>query len=1227
MTASIFQEIERRVPVLDGAMGTMIQRLHLSPDSFHGSQFAEWPCSLEGNNDILCLTAPEAILSIHKEYIAAGADIISTNSFNANAISQADYRMESQVARINEAAAAIALRAAKEAAATGHKVWVAGSVGPTNRSASMSPDVENPAARNVTYGELRNAYHDQISALARGGVDFILAETVFDTLNLKALLAAAKDVAAEQGRELPVMVSATISDRSGRILSGQTIEAFLATVAEYDNVLSVGLNCSMGPADIVPHLRRLAAKASFPVSCHPNAGLPDELGRYRETPEAFAHAVAPLLDEGLVNIIGGCCGTTPEHIARLKETATGRAPRVIHAPDETLRLTGLEAIEVRPENNFLNIGERCNVAGSRRFLRLIKEKNYEEAARIAARQVESGAQMVDINMDDALLDAPAEMEHFLNLIASDPEVARVPVMIDSSNWEVVERALQCVQGKCVVNSISLKEGEEEFLRKAAVIRSFGAAVVVMAFDEQGQADTYQRKIEICQRAYRLLTHRAGFKPHNIIFDPNIMAVATGIPEHDLYARDFLQAVSWIKANLPGAKVSGGVSNLSFAFRGHNALRESMHAVFLYHAANRGMDMGIVNPDSSVTYSDIAPALRDDIEALLLKGDHESAERLGAYALEQSEAKKDAGATQSDKLDDNRLSLTPEQRLNEAIVKGRSEHLETDLLEALSLYDSPVAIIEGPLMEAIGHVGEMFGQGKMFLPQVVRASRVMKQAVSILRPYIEASSQASGATKAGRILFATVKGDVHDIGKNIVSIVLECNNYEVIDLGVMVPAEQIVEAARTRCPDLICLSGLITASLGEMAHTARELARAGIRVPLVVGGATTSKLHTALRIAPEYGDAPVIHATDAAQNPIIAARVLNNATRADYIANLRKEYASLRDAHYPVPLLSLPQARQRRYASPAYSITAPATPGLNKFHSIPLSELIPLINWRPFFHAWKLAGDFADNPPHCMDAACCNAWLAQHGTNPDKAREALKLYADAYEMLNQMAQSGQPVMQGCVTIVPARSDGDDIVIADSLRLPMLRQQKVSTDAPALCLADYVAPVGANDHIAISLATTGAATRELIDSCESVTDTYRSLLARTLADRLAEAAAEYLHRLTRTQLWRFAPDEALTPAQLRQGEYQGIRPAIGYPMIPDQSLLCLLAPLLPFSEFDVKATDNGAMDPPATVCSLILANPHARYFMVGPIADDQFRDYALRRNLPESDLRRLLARHLS
>lgn len=1217
---SFKQAITEGVLVLDGAMGTMIQRLHLTPTQFHGERWADWPCPLEGNNDILCLTSPDAIAGIHEAYIAAGADIISTNSFNANAISQADYGMEKEVETINMAAARLARCAADRA--TGRKVWVAGSVGPTNRSASMSPDVENPAARNVTFDQLREAYRTQIEALGRGGVDLILAETVFDTLNLKALLMAAEDASTAIGRDFPVMVSATVSDRSGRILSGQSIEAFQATVAEYDNVISIGLNCSMGPRDIMPHVRRMAELSALPLSCHPNAGLPDELGRYRETPEAFSEAVAPLLAEGLVNIIGGCCGTTPEHIALLRKLADSHTPRPLPERDDTLRLTGLDRLEVKAENNFINIGERCNVAGSRKFLRLIKEKNYEEAARIAARQVESGAQMIDINMDDAMLDAAAEMEHFLNLIASDPEVARVPVMIDSSDWEVVERGLRCVQGKCVVNSISLKEGEAEFLRKARVIRSFGAAVVVMAFDEDGQADTYERKIEICQRAYRLLTEEARMRPENIIFDPNIMAVATGIPEHDLYGRDFLRAISWIKANLPGAKVSGGVSNLSFAFRGHNALRESMHAVFLYHGVSRGMDMGIVNPDSHVTYSDIGPDLRTIIETLLVEGSHEAASELGNYAMNEAQPASNTGQENADP----RAGLTVGQRLSLAIEKGRNDHIEEDIAEALGSYPTPVSIIEGPLMEAIGHVGQLFGEGKMFLPQVVRASRVMKQAVEILRPHIEAQSTATGSRKAGKILFATVKGDVHDIGKNIVSIVLECNNYEVIDLGVMVPAEQIVAATRQHAPDMICLSGLITPSLGEMAHTARALSRAGIDVPLVIGGATTSKLHTALKIAPEY-IGTVVHATDAAQNPLIAARMLNPRTKELYSKEIREEYDRIRREDTAPKLLSIEESRSRRYTWIECDTPVPADPSNRRIIPIPLAELIPLINWRPFFNAWKLSGDFGSDRPHCMDTGCCNEWLARHSSVPEKAREALKLYADAFAMLDNLGGSCDSAMEGCVAIYPAWSEGDDIVVDANVRLPMLRQQVPGDEGYCFCTADFIAPKGQGDHLGLFAVTTGAAVRALIADCEAQGDVYRTLLARTLADRLAEAGAEFLHRLTRTTIWGFSPYEQLSVKELYQAQYRGIRPAIGYPMIPDQTLLREVASLLPLTEMGVTVTDNGAMEPAASVCGLIIANPHARYFMIGRIAPDQLADYSRRRGVDEERLRSLLARILA
>lgn len=890
--------VSERILILDGAMGTMIQQYNLSEADFRGQRFEQLPGQLKGNNDILCLTRPDVIQDIHRKYLEAGADIIETNTFNATSISQADYHTQDYVTEINRAAARLAREVADEyTRLTPHKTrLVAGSVGPTNKTCSISPDVNNPAFRAVTFDEMVKAYFEQMVALIQGGVDALLIETIFDTLNAKAAIYAAEDAMKAVGRRVPLMLSVTVSDRGGRTLSGQTLEAFLASVQHAD-IFSVGLNCSFGARQLKPFLRQLAAKAPYYISAYPNAGLPNSLGQYDQSPDDMAAEVAEYIHEGLVNIVGGCCGTTEAYIARFPALVDGAKPHVVPTPADTLWLSGLELLEVKPQNNFINVGERCNVAGSRKFLRLISEKKYDEALSIARRQVEDGAQVIDINMDDGLLDAKHEMTVFLNLIASEPEIARVPVMIDSSKWEVIEAGLKCVQGKAIVNSISLKEGEEKFLEHARIIRRYGAAVVVMAFDEQGQADTYDRRIAVCQRAYRLLVEEAGFSPHDIIFDPNVLAVATGMDEHNNYAVDFIRAAAWIRRHLPGSHVSGGVSNLSFSFRGNNYIREAMHAVFLYHAIRAGMDMGIVNPATSVLYTDIPADLLERIEDVVLNRRPDAAERLIETA-EQLKAAADAaktagtaGASTETARDAWRQGTSVEERLEYALVKGVADYLEQDLAEAQQRYANPVDIIEGPLMAGMNRVGELFGAGKMFLPQVVKTARTMKAAVAILQPAIEAS-RSHTATSAGKVLLATVKGDVHDIGKNIVSVVMACNGYDIIDLGVMVPAEQIVERARQEQVDMIGLSGLITPSLDEMAHVAAELEKAGLDIPLLIGGATTSELHTALKIAPAY-HAPVVHLKDASQNATVAARLMNPDKRRELVNELNERYEQLR----------------------------------------------------------------------------------------------------------------------------------------------------------------------------------------------------------------------------------------------------------------------------------------------------------------------------------------------
>lgn len=1217
--------------ILDGAMGTMIQKYKLTEEDYRGTRFADLTLAQKGNNDLLCLTQPNIIKEIHREYVEAGADIFTTNTFNANAISMEDYGVSRLVREINLAAVKLARELIDEYKETAPErlVLVAGSIGPTNKTASMSPDVSDPAYRAIHYTDLYTAYKEQVEALVDGGIDLILFETVFDTLNAKAGLEAAEAVMKEKGVDVPIMLSVTLAGQGGRTLSGQTLAAFLASI-QHINLATIGLNCSFGAAEIKPYLEKLSRMAPYYISCHPNAGLPNSLGGYDETPETMAAHVRPFVEEQLVNIIGGCCGTTPEHIAQYAALIKDAVPHIPVKAPTSLWLSGLELLDIKPENNFINIGERCNVAGSRKFLRLIKEGNYEEALTIARTQVESGAQVIDINMDDGLLDGVKEMTTFLNLIASEPDIARVPVMIDSSKWEVIEQGLMCVQGKSIVNSISLKEGEEAFLNQARRIKELGAAVVVMAFDEQGQADVFERKIEVCERSYRLLTEQVGFNAADIIFDPNILAIATGIEEHNGYGLDFIRAVEWIKEHLPQAKISGGVSNLSFAFRGNNYVREAMHAVFLYHAINKGMDMGIVNPSSLMSYEDIEPSFRALLEDVILARRVDAVEELIAYAQEKHEQQQDAGKTEEARL--QWREKTVEERLEYALIKGLGDYLEVDLNEALSQYDRAVDIIDGPLMGGMNKVGELFGAGKMFLPQVVKTARTMKKAVSILQPTIEKEKTSSAATKAGKIVFATVKGDVHDIGKNIVSIVLSCNSYEVIDLGVMVPAEKIVEAAIREQPDFVCLSGLITPSLDEMVHVAEEMEKAGLKIPIMVGGATTSKLHTALKIAPKY-HSTVIHALDASQNPLIAAKMLNPATHESYRASLEEEYERLRQKagqqeRVNVPLQTARENRLRMDWSSYWPIQ-PKKMGVHTLEPISIEELIPYIHWTFFFLAWRLSSKFASVAYLHDCAACRQTWLDGFAAEErEKAKEALRLYEDAREMLSRLVVEKYNPCRAIYGFFPASSTSDDKIQLGDVTIPVLRQQEKHKDGVYKSLADYVAPKdsGLTDYAGAFIVTAGMGMQEKVDAYEKEGDSYSAILLQTLSDRLAEAMAEYLHEKVRREYWGYAGNEDLSKEALFKEQYVGIRPAIGYPSLPDQSQMNVLNDLLDFSRVGVSVTENGAMNPTSTVSGLYLAHPDSKYFLIGRIGEDQLKDYAARRNIPEATLRSMLLRNL-
>lgn len=1192
-----------RILLLDGAMGTMIQSHSLSEADYRGDRFIGHSSKLEGCNDVLCLSQPSIIESIHISYLNAGADIISTNTFNANAISLADYGLQSDsglIKAINHAGASIARKAAEESAPRewGGKALVAGSVGPTNKSATMSPDVADPAQRNVDYTQLRAAYLTQCEGLIEGGVDIILFETVFDTLNLKAGIDAAREAMEICGRNVPIMVSATISDKSGRTLSGQTIAAFATSVENYPEIISLGLNCSFGPKDIIPSVEELSQVTGHFISTHPNAGLPDALGQYKLSPESFVEETRPLLSRSLVNIIGGCCGTTPKHIAALRTLVDNFSPHFAHPLDKALRISGLERVEVRAENNFLVVGERCNVAGSRKFLRLIKEKSYDEALSIAARQVEDGARVIDINMDDPLLDAAEEMKHFLRLYASDPDVAKVPVMVDSSNWNVVVTALENLQGKSIVNSISLKEGEDVFLRRAKRIRELGAAVIVMAFDENGQADTYSRKIEICSRAYDLLTKKCGFHGEDIIFDVNVMAVATGLEEHFRYGIDFIEAVRWIKENLPGARTSGGISNLSFAFRGKNDLRDAMHAVFLYHAISAGLDMAIMNPASSLTYGEIPLNLRNLIEDVVLARRKEASDELAVYASEASAGKKISTSPEGRR----NLTLPVEIRIKEMVVAGKTDFLIEDI-DLLSASLRAVDIVEGPLMEGMKLVGDLFGEGKMFLPQVVKTARVMKMAVDHLTPLLVAqSSGEKEGKKVGKVLLATVKGDVHDIGKNIVSIVMGCNNFEVIDLGVMVGAEKIVEAAIAEKPDIICLSGLITPSLAEMTHTVASLKDAGISIPVLVGGATTSALHTALKIAPFY-DGVVVHMKDASQNPIIASKLLDPTSAEISIADIRSQQQRLRDEYNSAESSMIPLEEARiKGRSKRLSESSPIPKievGKTILRNFTITELSPFINWKMLLHAWGL---------HSSDCGCgCQS-----------SGEAEKILADSRRILKELEESGHFDGYGILRILKAHSEGDNIVIGE-VSIPTLRQQ--TSGSGLLSISDFINPQG--DFIGVFMAGAGFYIDDLRAKYETSGDSYAALLLQSLADRLAEASSEYLHYLTRKEYWGYAPEEELNVKTLLQGRYCGIRPAMGYPMLPDQLLnQNIYDLLLPYSGYRSIITDNGALSPSATVSGLYIAHPEAKYFLIGKIDADQLSDYAARRKMNISKIKEIL-----
>jgi 5-methyltetrahydrofolate--homocysteine methyltransferase len=1211
--------LEERIVVLDGAMGSMIQRYRLDEASFRGERFHEHSVPLRGDNEVLCLTAPHVIREIHAAYLSAGADIIETNTFSANRISQADYGLQDLAYELNVAAARLAREAVAEAEARApnRQHFVAGAIGPTNRTLSIATDTENPGRRDLTFADFVRAYREQVQGLLDGKVDLLLCETTFDTLVLKAALFAIEEEFQARGVRLPVIATMTITDRSKRVLSGQTIEAFWISIAHAD-LLSVGINCGLGARQMRTYLEELAGVVPHYITCYPNAGLPNAFGGFDETPEMMAQEIASFAEAGWLNIVGGCCGTTPDHIAAIVEAVRQYRPR--QRPTDLPRFTafsGLEPLVIRPETGLVVIGERTNITGSPKFKKSVLAGDFEGALAIARQQVDNGANMIDVNMDEGMLDAVAAMRTFLNYVASDPAVARVPVMVDSSNPDVIEAALQCLQGKAAVNSISLKEGEKHFLELARRFRRYGAALVVMAFDEEGQAVTCDRKLAICERAYTLLTERGGVPPEDIIFDPNVLTVATGIEEHNNYAVEFIESVRQIKERLPYAKVSGGISNVSFSFRGNNVVREAMHSVFLYHAIRAGLDMAILNAGQLAIYEEIEPELRELVEDVILNRRPDATERLMAYA---EKVKGDATKTEAKQLVWRDAPV--EKRLEHALVAGTDEFVETDVLEALKKYGRPLAVIEGPLMAGMNVVGDLFAAGKMFLPQVVKSARVMKKAVAVLMPYLEAEKQSASSTTQGKFLIATVKGDVHDIGKNIVGVVLACNNYEVIDLGVMVPSEEILAKAREHNVDMIGLSGLITPSLEEMIHVARQMDREGFTVPLLIGGATTSKVHTAVKIAPAYRG-PVIHVLDASRAVGVVGNLINPSTHEEFVRNYRAEQERLRAEHEQrlsaLSLAPLSAARQRKFQIDwhTYEPPKPEFLGTRCLDAISLDDIVPYIDWSPFFHTWELRGRF----PQILD-------------HPETGVRARELFEDAQRLLEHIVSHKLVRPRAVYGFFPANAVEDDIEIyVDDQRrevraiLHFLRQQTEKTSDPYLCLADFVAPKksGLADYIGGFVVTAGHGAEELVAAFEAEHDDYNAIMAKALADRLAEALAEYLHLLVRRQ-W-YAKDEQLPLDDLLRERYRGIRPAAGYPACPDHTEKRTLFDLLQAEQFTgVHLTESFAMMPPASVSGLYFSHPMARYFAVGKIGLDQLRDYQRRKGIPLEELERWLAPNL-
>jgi 5-methyltetrahydrofolate--homocysteine methyltransferase len=1220
--AALREAMQQRILVTDGAMGTLIQTYQLSEAQFRGDRFENHPSPLKGNNDLLCLTQPGVISDIHRNFLQAGADILETNTFSATSIAQHDYSTDGLAREINFAGARLAVAAAREFENRdpSRPRFVMGAIGPTNRSASLSPDVLRPEFRNISFRQLSEAYLDAAMGLAEGGCDLLVVETVFDTLNCKAALFGIDDAFAELGYRLPVIVSGTIVDASGRTLSGQTVEAFWYSI-RHARPFAVGLNCALGAKEIRPWIRNLSAVAECPIILYPNAGLPNELGEYDDTPGHMSQLLAEFADEGLLNIVGGCCGTEPQHIEAISRAVAGKPPRKLPTPEPWCRLAGLEPLVLRPDLNFVNVGERTNVTGSAVFRKLIEKDDYTAALDIARQQVENGAQIIDVNMDEGLLDGPKAMSHFLRLIASEPDISRVPVMIDSSRWEVIEAGLQCLQGKGIVNSISMKEGEAKFIEQARLVRRYGAAAIVMAFDEKGQADTLERRVSICQRAWKILTEQVGFPPEDIIFDPNIFAVATGIAEHASYGLDFIEAARQIRQLCPGAHISGGVSNISFSFRGQDRVREAIHTVFLYHAIHAGMDMGIVNAGQLEVYDEVDPKLREAVEDVVLNRREDATERL----LEIAQSFQGGASRESNEAAWREAPV--HDRLVHALVKGITSHIEEDTEEARRGSLRALDVIEGPLMDGMNVVGDLFGDGKMFLPQVVKSARVMKQAVAVLIPHIEHEKKASGAAveEQAHIVMATVKGDVHDIGKNIVAVVLRCNNFRVTDLGVMVPGDNILDAAIREKADIVGLSGLITPSLDEMRQVAAEMKRRGMQLPLMIGGATTSPVHTALRIEPEY-HGNVVWVKDASRAVGVTRALCQPAARKELLQQTSLDFAELRERRAQgsrrEPPVSLEQARENRLAIDWSQPlpTAPLHPGITVLADVPLSGLVGTIDWTPFFQTWELAGRY---PQILEDAVVGEA--------------ARSLFQDAQAMLQRIVAEKWLTASAVIGLFPANADADDVKLysADDGHTPLatlnfLRQQKAKAEGRAnSCLADYVAPAstGVKDHIGMFAVTAGLGIERKVAEFEAANDDYQAILLKALADRLAESLAEYVHLKVRTHYWGYVPGEALENQQLISEQYQGIRPAPGYPACPDHSEKRKIFELLDVTRnIGMRLTDGYAMYPAASVSGYYFAHPQAQYFVLGTVQEDQLLDYAARKQCTLDELKRVIPANL-